>query len=57
VAEVQDGWVLSGIRLFSHQGAPEYLVVVGRLRSAIEAEEAAERATHGGVADPARAPA
>lgn len=45
VAVIQDGRVLSGIRLFSHQGAPEYVVVVGRLCSAIEAEEAAIVAT------------
>jgi hypothetical protein len=33
VAEVQDGWLLSGIRLFGPQGGPEYQVVVGQLRS------------------------
>ena len=33
VAVLEDGWVLSGIRLFTLQGAPEYQVVVGRMRS------------------------
>jgi hypothetical protein len=37
VAVIEQGWVLAGVRLFSNQGAPEYTVVVGRLRSATEA--------------------
>jgi hypothetical protein len=49
--------VLAGVRLFSNHGAPEYTVVVGRLRSAIEAEESGDRVSLEDPAEPIVAPA
>jgi hypothetical protein len=57
VAVIEQGWVLAGVRLFSNHGAPEYTVVVGRLRSAIEAEESGDRVSLEDPAEPIVAPA
>jgi hypothetical protein len=56
VAVIEQGWVLAGVRLFSNQGAPEYTVVVGRLRSATEAEENGDQVSLGDPAEPMLAP-
>lgn len=56
VAVIEHGWVLAGVRLFSNQGAPEYTVLVGRLRSAIVAEESGDQPSLEDPAEPIAAP-